>query len=340
MLVVLDTLRREGMQTRKKPPPCVAGRVALALGRFHVFCIGVLVLQTASPVYAQEVFVDAAWLSPRQDFASFEEPSTFLDTGASQGWNADDAVWQVELPFSFPFYGPTYDVCYVDSNGRVLFSASASDFTPSMGEFKAAAMIAALWNDLTTTESNHDIFLESGPEYVLIRWEARYLDENSRVNVSVKLEVDGAITMQYGSGNSLGGLIGLSGGPEHGCIVSEDSLSGSMDNADDLRFEPTTMATTLDVLGVGETDVFDIQSILDLITQEWETVLRVVGGHGYSYGAGQGFSHELEFGYGYAYGYSYGYGYGFFIKTPMTKWTTNLPGDDTPGTFYRIQQQR
>jgi hypothetical protein len=64
--------------------------------------------------------------------------------------SGDDATTQVNLPFSFPFYGVRYSRAFVSTNGFISFTSNSSQFFNSTlpSDFAPPAMIAAYWDDL------------------------------------------------------------------------------------------------------------------------------------------------------------------------------------------------
>jgi len=175
-----------------------------------------------------------AW-SVAEGYSEQSAANSFSSNGVAQGWQADDNTWNLVLPFAFPFFGQEYSQCWVDSNGKIRFDGGGSDFSESVAELINAAMIAVLWNDLRT-DSGYDIFVDSGPDSVTIRWYARYYSGGTPVNVSATLHADGNISLRYGSGNANGGLIGVSAGDGQNYLLSSKSQSGSMEDAADIVF--------------------------------------------------------------------------------------------------------
>ena len=170
--------------------------------------------------------------------------STFGSRGTetAKNWQDDDNAWAYALPFDFPFYGKIYKNAYIGSNGTISFSSSALFVYPNIYKpdgmagavsLDGAAMIAALWDDLSTVSGN--IYVdESSADAVTIRWSGVCKSDNSPVNFSATLYRDGTIKLSYGEGNSRGGIIGVSAGNYKDLFVSASNQSGSMSNADDI----------------------------------------------------------------------------------------------------------
>jgi len=153
-------------------------------------------------------------------YAEISEPNSFAATGVAQGWQADDNMWQMALPFDFPFFGNSYPSCWVDSNGAIWFDVDCG--------------IAVLIDDLNTTWG--DIYIDTHASWITIRWEGTYYYNTPPVSFSVTLTDDGSITMKYGSGNAYGGDIGVVS--DDVVVESPFSQGGSMGYADNIVFQP------------------------------------------------------------------------------------------------------
>ena len=169
-------------------------------------------------------------------FIEKEQPNSHSLTGVARGWHADDNSWTVTLPFDFPFYGKSRSTVHINSNGTLTFDGSFSDYSANLSTFKGREMVAALWDDLSTY-SPDDVYVSQLPDQVTIRWACHYLS-GPVVNVSVVLHLNGTILITYGSGNTYGGMIGVSAGDGQNYVMSARSQAGSMDNASDILFTP------------------------------------------------------------------------------------------------------
>lgn len=162
---------------------------------------------------AQYVGIDSGTTTPRYSQAKL--PRQFADGGTAQNWKADEAVWEYQLPFSFPFYQEEYDRIWVASNGYVSFTAGSSlwDFTTE--NLKGVKMIAPLWGDLSTADDGKDIYLTESSDSVTIRWQATPAGiEESAVDIELILNSDGSFQFNYGGGDFLGAypVVGFSRG--------------------------------------------------------------------------------------------------------------------------------
>lgn len=207
------------------PPPVEITTTALPsgmVGNAYSFQLGAT---NGTPPYA--------WLSAIAGYTEDSSANSFAMAGTAQGWWDWNTTWQMELPFTFPFYGTGYTNCWIDSNGRVTFADVGSYDYPDEEVFTNTPMIAVLWGQL----SLYDIYIEEVASAVTIRWKGGYVGGSS-VNASLSLAEDGAITMKYGTGNAWGGGIGISAGDGTNYLFSTKHDSGSMAGAADILFVP------------------------------------------------------------------------------------------------------
>ena len=158
-----------------------------------------------------------AWSLRWHDYSRYSDDGSFKEVGTAQGWRADDACWELDLPFDFPFYDSTYRKVYVSSNGTLAFDGYLDEYSASVETFTNRAMVAVLWNDLQTTEG--DIYVAESADSVTIRWKGVYfggtphmVDTNSVVSVSATLFRDGTIRLSYFDGTTSEGRVGVSSG--------------------------------------------------------------------------------------------------------------------------------
>ena len=108
----------------------------------------------------------------------------FTETSAAQGWHDDDKYWFYTLPFGFPYYGEIQTTVRVWSNGFLNFGPhQGNNAYNSFALLKENKRICPLWDDLKTTGTGEDIFIdESVAGEVTIRWKASTFNGNHRVN--------------------------------------------------------------------------------------------------------------------------------------------------------------
>ncbi len=155
--------------------------------------------------------------------------SNFGEVGVAKGWHKDEGFWYYFMPFAFPFYGEEYSLIRIRPNGFIDFgsfdgSASENSVTSLINN----RMIALLWDDLKTTGTGEDMFIdESVSGSVTIRWRASTYAGDSAVNISLTLVDDGTIYFDYGSGNAnVAATVGVSDGDGvHYTVGSYDGLT-------------------------------------------------------------------------------------------------------------------
>ncbi|MFH1419622.1 MAG: putative Ig domain-containing protein, partial [Planctomycetota bacterium] len=184
-------------------------------------------------------------LPPQGAYAEVDLGSSgFAEVGTAQGWQADNQVWLYPLPFSFPFYGTHYGSVWVCSNGFLHFGMSSSA-SPDNSDaiLRAATRIAPMWDDLRTTGTGQDIFIDSGTSgEVTVRWAAETVAvPNDPCNFSVTLYSDGKIRFHYGVGNTnLTPTIGISRGNGSQYTLSTYNNASALTAVNSQEFVPPT----------------------------------------------------------------------------------------------------
>lgn len=139
---------------------------------------------------------------PRQaGFIQKELSEAYPVLGVAQGWNADDGLWSLSLPFPFPLDGTSYTSVNVSSNGVLYFNSSDLGSANKINLLKSGRAIAPLWDDLTTAPSGCDIHVASNSAYVDVAWVAKTVIDARPVNMLVRLYPSGEVTFYYGTGN-------------------------------------------------------------------------------------------------------------------------------------------
>lgn len=127
----------------------------------------------------------------------------WIDAGsqAIQFSQSDDAVYELNLPFAFPFYENVYSSVFVSTNGVISFVEGVID---SIGhelplDIAPNNLIAVLWDDLVA--GNSHVFYKAGSDsqgsYFVIEWRnVIRRGENSPLTFEVVLRPDGTILVQ------------------------------------------------------------------------------------------------------------------------------------------------
>lgn len=164
-------------------------------------------------------FTWSEWIeAPSYDVTTLPT-SQYAPTGVAQGWNADDEVWYLPLPFPFPYWETVYGEVWVSSNGFLDFVPveDAEPFHDSDG-LPFSLRVAPLWTDLVTDEPGDDVFVDTSlADWVTIRWVAHTYSSLSPCEFAATLFDDGRIRFDYGPGNSLGSpaTVGIGRGHSH-----------------------------------------------------------------------------------------------------------------------------
>jgi len=98
--------------------------------------------------------------------------STAANGGYTQLVVCDDCYQQIDLGFSFAFYGNTYSQCYISNNGVVSFGAGVSSYTgqafPTTGY---GPMIAPYWADVDTRSTGSGrVWYKLYPDRLVVLW--------------------------------------------------------------------------------------------------------------------------------------------------------------------------
>ena len=172
--------------------------------------------------------------------------------GTAMGWQADDAVWTLTLPFAFPLYGTNYTSVEVSSNGRLHFAgpdpaSSGDNSTPVLLNNRR---IAPLWDDLRTDGAGDDISVDTATAgQVTICWNATNKADGSDVNAAVTLFSDGRFRFDYGPGNrGVTPTIGVSSGDGQTYDLSSYNGQSDLHYAKSLMQRPVAAGAYLPVI--------------------------------------------------------------------------------------------
>ena len=181
------------------------------------------------------------WGGP--EYAMSREANSFAETGVAQDWAKDDGCWSVSLPFSFPFYGETYDTIWISDNGTICLDGEFSKWEFDEDKFKSHALIAPLWTDLDG--SIQVIYVDSSVSgQVTIRWAAHYYDDEADdpvVAFSATLCADGEIRFAYGD-EAQAGAVGISAGDGARFLLPGELRGADLGSGDDIVLRPSTFA--------------------------------------------------------------------------------------------------
>jgi hypothetical protein len=130
----------------------------------------------------------------------------------------DDASAVVELPFSFPFYGASYDEVRVGSNGYLTFGASGDDYgnDPIPSTQEPNALVAPFWTDLNPPAGGQILWFYDAPtERFVVEYEGIHdLWGVGIYTFQVVLTPEGAIGFRY---------LNVDGAVDHATVGIEDA---------------------------------------------------------------------------------------------------------------------
>jgi Secretion system C-terminal sorting domain/Nidogen-like len=134
-----------------------------------------------------------------------------ITSGTAPDYRNDDGFSSsIPLPFTFCFFGTTYNSCFINNNGNISFSAGVAAFSSTgFPTNSASPMIAPFWADVDTR-----LPLGGGqisglprykitPHYMVVSWDsvgyyAQHADKRSTFQVIIS---DGTDSIIQGSGN-------------------------------------------------------------------------------------------------------------------------------------------
>lgn len=133
-----------------------------------------------SQEFGSPSFIDLGDLCAR--LAAPADPRTYAETsgakgfvttgGVAQAWQGYQQTWTQPLPFTFTFYGVDYNEVHVASSGYLDFTDSSAPGEGSTAALVAATRIAALWDNLDTTDG--DIYInQPDPRSIRFRWRGK-----------------------------------------------------------------------------------------------------------------------------------------------------------------------
>lgn len=170
--------------------------------------------------------------------------NAFAVAGTAMNWRSDDAFFNYNLPFPFPFYGIDETTVRVSPNGYINFGAiNGSTAANTTALLISNRRIAPLWDDLKTNPTGKDIYVDATqPDRVTIRWDAYTYSGNKQVDVAVTLFADGRIQFHYGPSNvGLSPTLGISSGDgTHYTLASYNGLT-TLTSLDSIEFAPSSV---------------------------------------------------------------------------------------------------
>jgi hypothetical protein len=190
------------------------------------------------PISSVPISVDVGVGDP---YTISEAPAAPVSTaGTGLGLIGDDQFKSMNLPFSFKFYGITYNSVTVSTNGALYFGFPPSDDASSSERWlNGYRIIAGLWDDLRTDRRpGDDVYTVQDADRMIFRWQAVTYDTpigpglmrgENPVSFEIELKFDGTITVRYGDGNQkLFPVVGLGGGWPQPYVVDSHTSENNL----------------------------------------------------------------------------------------------------------------
>ncbi len=154
----------------------------------------------------------------------------FLSYDSLEFRNDDSYTDLIALPFSFNFYGITFDSIYINNNGNISFNSPYYEYTPDSFPTSNFQMIAPFWGDVDTRDASSGlVYYKITPTAVIIKWEnvGYYNTHSDLLNTFQLIITDGTDSlipagnnvafcygdMNWTTGDASGGISGFGGSP-------------------------------------------------------------------------------------------------------------------------------
>lgn len=159
--------------------------------------------------------------------------SSAEEAGSSLDGMGDDDTRPVPLPFAFPYFGASYSLINVNSDGNLTFGAGDSASADrSLGRFTAGPpRIAPFYADLNPSVATKTLRVYSAADHVTISWPNipvyTSIGLGSPQTFQVRLYVDGRVQFSYAGISSTDAIVGISPGGLHGPAATVSLIAGS-----------------------------------------------------------------------------------------------------------------
>lgn len=165
----------------------------------------------------------------------------------------DDAI-QVNIPFSFPFYGAGRTVAFINSDGNITLEEEDKSSTErNLGRMVTGPpRIAPFFADLDPTTGSGRIFVNAAADQYTVTWcNVRGFDSTRAVTVQATLLPDGSVEMKFGdSTNVQESIVGIS--PGHTADIALVDLTGGSGSSAGAIAERFAQATSIDTFAVAK----------------------------------------------------------------------------------------
>jgi hypothetical protein len=167
---------------------------------------------------------------------------------------SDDDSANVNIPFSFPFYGVGQTAAFVNSDGNITFGEEDKSSTERniARLLTGPPRVAPFFADLDPTQGTGKIFVNAAADQYTVTWcNVRGFDSTRVVTTQATLLPDGSVELKYGDTINLGdSIVGLS--PGHtGTFTSVDLTTSTASSAGAIG-ERFAQASSLDTVAVAK----------------------------------------------------------------------------------------
>ncbi len=154
-----------------------------------------------------------SWLDSDEDGLDFVW-NDISDMGTYVNFQSTDDYVDLDLPFSFPFYGQLKDMARVASNGYITFGEDGVDYSndPIPSPFQPNDLIAIFWDDLNGANADfHYYYDEENRVFIVQYTNFPFFNGTGNLNFQAHLHDNGDIYFYYNEmdGNLYSATIGI-----------------------------------------------------------------------------------------------------------------------------------
>jgi hypothetical protein len=165
----------------------------------------------------------------------------------------DDSV-QVNIPFSFPFYGNGRNVAFINSDGNITLEEEDKSSTErNLGRLVTGPpRIAPFFADLDPTMGSSKIFVNAAADQYTVTWcNVRGFDSTRTATVQATLLPDGSVEMKFAdSTNVQESIVGIS--PGHTADIALVDLTSGNGSGGGAIAERFAQANSIDTFAVSK----------------------------------------------------------------------------------------
>jgi hypothetical protein len=167
---------------------------------------------------------------------------------------SDDDSTQVNIPFSFPFYGAGHTAAFVNSDGNITLDEEDKSSTErDIGRLVTGPpRIAPFLADLDPSTGSGRIFVNAAADAYTVTWcNVRGFDSTRSTTVQATLLPDGSVEMKFGENTNIGeSIIGIS--PGHTVDIALVDLTSGTGSGGGAIAERFAQATSIDTFAVAK----------------------------------------------------------------------------------------